>query len=393
MDPLLQIFSAGASCRRSQNRMWIGLSLLVIFCPGCGGSANSSTATESVSSTAGTAELSANQAEAGTSNSDGTNGKSAAATVKHGRGEVWVDEKGQKWFGDVPLDAFFDQPYAVASDVTPLAGNAAITAVVSNPGSTDVPDPTMTEPPFKAPETETTPPPAGGDSWGDLISEVELDNEVKAIRNFLNENLQSVSNYNASMLMIPPKAATLAALAGVAIEHPNSVSWKADAKYVRDLGKQMNAETLRSGPKDQKRILELYEAMSDTLNRSRPAGLAEPPESDGFAEASEMRLLMHRMDEAEKRMKTEAGTDTALTSRKEMVAHEAALMATLAKIVTLPGYGYEDDPKFTGYAKTVVEAAMAIKGAAEGNDFANYELALTKVSTTCSNCHSDYKNN
>ena len=36
---------------------------------------------------------------------------------------------------------------------------------------------------------------------------------------------------------------------------------------------------------------------------------------------------------------------------------------------------------------------MAIKGAAEGNDFATYELALTKVSTTCSNCHSDYKNN
>lgn len=76
-----------------------------------------------------------------------------------------------------------------------------------------------------------------------------------------------------------------------------------------------------------------------------------------------------------------------------MVAHEAAVLATLAKIATLPGYGYEDDPRFKGYASDVIQAAMAIKSAAAGNDFTNYELALTKISTTCSACHSDYKNN
>ena len=175
--------------------------------------------------------------------------------------------------------------------------------------------------------------------------------------------------------------------------HPNAVSWKDDAKFIRDLAKQMNSDTLRSGPKDQKRMQGLYEAISDTLNRSRPADLSEPPETDGFAEVSEMRLLMLRMEEAQNRMKTEAGTDSALTSRKDMVAHEAALMATFAKIVTLAGYGYEDDPKFKGYADEVVKAALAIKEAAVSNDFATYELSLTKVSTMCSNCHSDYKNN
>ncbi|MBC7967007.1 MAG: cytochrome c, partial [Fuerstia sp.] len=349
------------------------------------------TVTNNPGSAPGTTDPSANTATSGATGTDPAAGKSRTAAVKHGRGEVWVDEKGQKWFGDVPMDAFFDQPYTVASNATPIDGGSTPTAVVSNAGPTDVPVPTVTETPTAPSGTETTTPSASGDSWGNLISEVELDNEVKAIRNFLNENLQSVSNYNSSMLMIPSKAATLGALAGVAMEHPNAVSWKDDAKYVRDLAKQMNSETLRSGPKDQKRILGLYEAMSDTLNRSRPADLAEPPESDGFAEVSPMALLMRRMEEAQNRMKTEAGTDSALASRKEMVAHEAALMATFAKIVTLPGYGYEDDPKFTGYAKTVVEAALTIKGAAEGNDFATYELALTKVSTSCNNCHMDYK--
>ncbi len=384
--------SQNLSRRTIRNQAKLILTFILAICTGCGGgpvpasndqAAASSTASpsDSVSDTA--------TAQAAGGNSD----HAISATAKHGRGEVWVDEKGQKWFGDVPMDAFFDQPYTVASNSAPIGGDAATTAVAATTPESGDASPEMTETPVTVSSTDTPAVAASAGSWAELISETELDNEVKAIRNYLNENLQSVSNYNSAMLMIPPKAATLGALAGVAMEHPNAVTWKDDAKYVRDLAKQMNSDTLRSGPKDQKRLLGLYESVSDTLNRSRPAGLEEPPESDGFSEVSEMRLLMHRMDESEKRMKTEAGTDGALASRKDMVAHEAAMMATLAKIVTLPGYGYEDDDKFKGFALDVVKSGLAIKAAAESNDFAAYELSLTKVSTTCSNCHSEYKNN
>ena len=78
--------------------------------------------------------------------------------------------------------------------------------------------------------------------------------------------------------------------------------------------------------------------------------------------------------------------------KKAMVAHEASMMAVMAKIVAMPGYGYGDDAKFTGYANEVLKASQDIKTAAESGDFAGYEAALTRVSTTCSNCHSDFKN-
>ena len=92
----------------------------------------------------------------------------------------------------------------------------------------------------------------------------------------MNENLQSVGNYNSSMLMIPPKAAAMAVLANVALDHPDDVSWKDDAIYVRDLAKQMNSGPLQRGAKDQRRLLGLFESVSDTLNLSRPAGLPDP---------------------------------------------------------------------------------------------------------------------
>ncbi len=219
-----------------------------------------------------------------------------------------------------------------------------------------------------------------------------IDTEVKNIRNFFNETLQTVGSFNSSMLMLPPKAASLAVMAGVAMEHPDNVSWKEDAIYVRDLAKKMNASTLQRGAKDQKRLLELFEAISETLNRSRPAGLEEPNASDSFPEVAEMRFVMARMDEAEKRMRTEAGSQGAFQSGKEMVKHEAAILATLTHTVAMPGYGYGDDEKFVGYAKNVVDAARTILSAAEADDFATYELALSKVSTNCQACHSEYKN-
>lgn len=324
----------------------------------------------------------------------------SVSKTSHGRDEVWVDEKGQKWFGKVPMDAFLDEPYEVASNQTPIGG-APATVIAANTNTTGTPDGVATTNAAEPPMSEDSPATAetlegatgeGDDTWTSLISLVALEEEVKSIRNFMNENVKSVGTFNSSMLMIPPKAAALGALAGVAMEYPEAVSWKDDAKYIRNLAKKMNSDTLQRGAKDQKRIMGLFENIEDTLNRSKPAGLEEPPESDSFAEVSEMRLLMMRMGDAEKKMKTEAGTEGAMGAKKDMVAHEASMLAVMAKIVALPGYGYEDDAKFTDYAKTVIQAAQDARSAAQAGDFATYESALTKISTTCSNCHSDYKN-
>jgi hypothetical protein len=326
----------------------------------------------------------------------------STSKTRHKRDEVWVDENGQKWFGNVPMDAFFDNAYEVASNQESIGG--AVVAVADAGGAqepamtpaaaegsdaTAAPASDSPKPPM---ETTTAPAAGGENSWATLITAATIDEEVKSIRNFLNENVHSVGTFNSSMLMIPPKAAALGAVAGIVMEHPESISWKDDAKYVRDLAKKMNSSVLQRGAKDQKRIEELYDAVDATLSRSKPAGLEEPPESDSFAEVAEMRLLMMRMEEAEKRLKTEAGNESTMGEKKAMVAHEASMMAVMAKIVSMPAYGYGDDPKFTGYANEVLKASQDIKTAAESGDFAGYESALTRVSTTCSNCHSDYKN-
>lgn len=364
---------------------------LALVAPGCTGSSQPSTNTTPQSEPAAPAAEETQPAA------------TAAAPAKpRGRNEVWTDEKGQKWFGNVPMDAFFEQPYEVASNTTAIgAPDAAAPAVAMGDqtpaaepteavaATTPTPDPATPAPP--TPETPATTTPAGGDSWDTLLPLADLDEEIKSIRNFLQETVSSVGNYNSSMMMIPPKVATLAALAEVARQRQDSVSWKEDAAWVRDLAKKMNESPLQRGPKDQKRLQELFEGVSDIFNRSKPAGLEEPPAADSFAESAELRSLMKRMEEAEKNLKTEIGSADALASKKPMAQHEAAILAVLAKIATDKGYGYDDD-EFRGYGNGVVEAAQAIRTASEGGDFSGFEAAMSKVATSCQNCHSKYKN-
>lgn len=369
----------------------LALASLLLTC-GCGtGGSETPAATETTAA----------QPQAATEQTQATDTATAAPVKPRGRNEVWTDDNGQKWFGNVPMDAFFDQPYEVASNTTATGSAPAAEPQPAGemPAEAIAAAAPTAEPAASTPDTpgtpttlETPPTAAAADSWDQLIPLTDLDEEIKNIRNFMQETVSSVGNYNSSMTMIPPKVATLAALAEVARKQQESVSWKDDAAYVRNLAKKMNESPLQRGPKDHKRLQELFEGVSDILNRSKPAGLEEPPAEDSFAESAEMRSLMKRMEDAEKTLKTEIGSADALGSRRAMALHEAAILSVLAKIVTEPGYGYEDDAEFKGYGNSIVEAGQSIRAAAEAGDFAGFETAMSKVATTCQNCHSKYKN-
>lgn len=302
--------------------------------------------------------------------------------------ERWTDANGVEYLGNVPLDIFYDRPLkivmdnAAVSSTSPAADGAAETMVAADP-----PEDMATEP-----MDATTDSPATAAGWDEMIPVETLLNEINQIRNSLTQSLQSVGSYKRSMLMIPPQAATLAVLAGVAMEHPSEITWRDDAKYIRDLARQMNEDTLAPSKKDQTRLQILFENIVNTLNRSRPADLPEPDPELSFVDVAEMGHLMVRIDQAEKKLKTEAGTESAFGSKKDMIKHEAAILGTMTHVATLEGYGYFDDEEFLGYAKQVTDAAQRIRDSVDTGDFNGYELALTKVSTGCQSCHLVYRN-
>ncbi len=364
--------------------------VLCCICSGCGGSSENGDG-EPVTGAA---------AEAGQEQKAATAESVQAEAATRDRNEVWTDANGQKWFGKVPLDAFFDTPYEVATNGTSIggpAGNAEESTGAMAAGDGNPPEETVavamadsSEPPAADPAVASA---GGSQTWGELISAQVLDDEVKSVRNFLQENVTSVGTYNSSMLMIPPRAATLAALAELARQEPGDVSWAEDAGYVRDLAGKMNEAPLQRGAKDQRRLMELYEAVSDILNRSTPAGLDDPAEGVSFSDVAEMQLLMKRIESAEQLMRTEIGSEDAIREKAQFLVHEASVLGTLTRIISMEGYGYEDDEEFRGYAGQIVNATTQLKDAAATQNFGGFEEAMSAISTACQACHSVYKNN
>ena len=369
--------------------------LLLITLPGCG------------KSDPAPAESKRNAQQASTDTPDNTDDgdssppqKRASADIgkRRRQNEIWTDSDGRKYIGQVPMDIYYDDPNAIALNATPVNGGG-VTQVADagqgngmssgNPGGGIVEaNNTQTGSETGSDAGSETTASAGG--WDTMLPEKVLTDEITEVRNFLSATVQSVGSYNSSLAMIEPKVASLAILSNIAREHPAELTWKEDAAYIREFAKQMIVEPLQRGKKDQARLQELFENMQDTFNRSRPSDIADPPD-DGFPDVAAMSSVMKRMQDAQNRLMQEAGTESAFKSKKDLVQHEAAILQTFTHVISLEEYGY-DDEDFQGYAKAVEEAAKSIQAAADADDFAAYELSLSKISTSCQACHSDFKN-
>ena len=348
--------------------------LLALVAVGCGTSEPVTDATEQLPATT----LDDSAPDTATTHDSGT----AFDSVK-----IRKDADGRQYLGNVPLNVFFDDPLKVASDNTPVhvemtSSPAAHTSI--EPGQENGVDFADSESPAanKFPVSST--------DWSTVIPAEFLDSEIKAARNFLNQKLRTAGAYNASVTMIPPRAATVAILAAIAAEHPGRISWKNDAVYIRDLAAKMLESPLQRGPKDQRRLLALFEDMSDTLNRSRPAGLDEPADVT-YAEVADMRLVMMRLKSAESVLQTEIG-ESRFQSDSERVRHEAAMLGGLMKAMSTESYGYSENLDFLKYANGIIDGASALRQAVEADDFTAFELNLSRISTSCQACHREFKN-
>ena len=353
------------------------LLILCVILSGCGETSDSTSETDNSRDVAAStqAELAAE-----------TTPSVARAESTGGRrpDEVWEDEEGRRYLGNVPYDVFFDNPLEVAGD----SRSFDVTLDASSGSTSPVTDPPAAS--VEPPPASTTGGPAKVSGTPAMTVEV-IEAEVKAIRNFLNQKLRSVATYNSSVTMIPPRAATLALLAALAADHSGDISWKDDALYVRDLAARMNESMLRRGAYDQRRLLGLFEDLTDTLNRSRPAGLEEPVEAK-LAEVAEMGLLMDRLEAAEQTLRAEI-SEASFAEEKERVLHESRLLSGLMQAMATESFGYADDPDFLAHAQTVIGGAAEIQAAAEDGNYSAFELSVSKVVGGCQACHRAYRNN
>lgn len=304
--------------------------------------------------------------------------KKQSASKKSSSRHVRTDADGKKWVGDIPYDVFFDDPLTVASNSTSVAP--------ANNGNTP------------APSASESPAPAGSgtaagmtDDWKSVVSMEILEAEVKRIRNSMTGNLQAVSQYNAGYKELQIDGGTLAAVAAIIIEHPDSISWKEDAKYMRDLGTSIEEHAQKLGKKSFDATAIPYEQFLSILNRSKAPDIPEAEEKVPFADRADRGTLMRRLDNAFNTLKANVTTEAALEKEKETVLHESGILVALTKVIMHESYDLADDEDYLKLCQEMYDAGKSMEASVAGKDFDAYDSALSKILNSCTQCHTSYR--
>lgn len=305
------------------------------------------------------------------------------AAGKHGK--TMAAAPRQPMIGDIPLDVWFNDPLSE-----------------SKQGGTVAPAAKTQEKPKETAATKTTPPPetaaeapktAGVGDWASVIPLEDLQEETKAIRLNLQKYLASVNVYNGNQQsgLILSDGTVLAAMAAIALVHPEKVSWKDHAAQIRDISVEMTKKAKGLGQKPFDETKKAFDKIDALLSGNPPPGLEEAAADIPFSEVISRRGVMKRLQASSDALRANFQTEAALTKGQDEAAHTATIVAALTKMIGTEGYPDADAPEYQNFAKGLIEANLTMAKAAKDKDFAAFSEANGKVGKFCSECHGAYQ--
>lgn len=296
---------------------------------------------------------------------------------------------GRKWLGDIPYDVWFDDPLAVVANSQTVAAPPNMAANSGTGGTmaaTDVPTT-----PKPAAETPVATVAGGAVDWKQTISADELQEEVKRIRNRLTQQLQSTGTYSGNYKDIQSDGAVIAAIGAIVERHPDELSWKSNAKFVRELGGQLREASKALGKEGYDKSSAVFEKLTSVLAGSVPPDVGAADEKKPFGQAASRAGVMVRMQKAFDWLKSNITTEGKLKSEQETVMHETIVLLALSVVAADATYDSGEEDDYKKHAQKMIEASRAASAAAKEMDFSKFQEAMDKVNKTCSDCHNDYR--
>ena len=319
----------------------------------------------------------------------------AAGTGRSSRASnnlVRTDADGRQWIEDIPLDVWHDDPLETYGSNSQIAAAEPVRPptigeqpVTPTPGDSAAPS---AEPPGPG----ESPAPAGTD-WSELIAAPVLDAEAKSLRNQLTSALQTVATYNNNLQAIQWDGATLCAVAGIGIEHPEALSWKDKAPQIRDLAQKIEEAAQERGRDSFEATQVPFEQMISVFSGNVPAGLEPSEPSVPFAESASRGGLMRRMQESFDWLSKNINSADRLTDagNKDQLILETSILAALTKVVSLDGYASAEEPDYAQEAQALLQDALDARSAAQAGSYDAFREAVDRMETRCNTCHGTYR--
>ena len=242
------------------------------------------------------------------------------------------------------------------------------------------------------PVTPTVPPPASGEAtkWSEVISAEFLEAEIKAQATIAENATRIAGPFKAKEYKTAQSAfSMLSIMFGVLAQYDEEIRWKENATGMRDeLAKA--AAACKTG--DQYQAAKVQATSVGDLVRGIkidvPAGQGTP----AWSSLAEINAIMQRMElSQQKRMRPALASEADFKAEKEMIMHEASIMAVLAEVIQDKGFDAADNDDYQGWARSMKVAAIEIVTACKQDAHANATSNAAALGKACNDCHEGYR--
>jgi hypothetical protein len=303
----------------------------------------------------------------------------AAQTEKKAKPRV----KPKKFSPEETARVFFDDVFAVVIGTRPDLGRPAPN------GRT-----TIERTPAPEAVAENPSQPASASGWPQVISATTIENEIKAIKLLLDQDVTTPGDFKGrGYKACRTHFTTAATLFAVINEYGGDVRWKADAATARDVFARSAANAKVGTTQVFNEARQRKTDLEDLLNGNSPAERSSDPQNDWSA-ICDRQPLMQRLDAAfEGQLRKHAANKAEFTANKDRIVHEAEIIAAMAEVLTKDGLEDAGDETYDEFARNLKDAALTAVEGAQQDDYDKFRSSVGVLDQTCIACHDSYRSN
>lgn len=244
----------------------------------------------------------------------------------------------------------------------------------------------------KAREEAASAGPDDGAGWHRWLSAEVYESEVKRQVSALQQATATPSEFKGGGYGRAHVAlAVLSGMFAAASEHQDDLRWRDVAPTIRDALAQAGAACKTASDAAFRLVEQRAAGAGELIRGGRPTDLPAPRPDFDWGAAVGRAPLMLRMEECEKNLRPLLADARSFSRGSDEVLHEAQVLATLAQVVTIPGFEDASDSTYIDFAESLRDAAAEAASAAEAEDYPRAAKALSEIGRACNDCHESYR--
>jgi Cytochrome C' len=284
-----------------------------------------------------------------------------------------------KWSADV-LDAFFPDARTKLVGTRPDYEKASAASA------------TTTAPSASGTTPAATVVASRGNGWSNLIDAETIETEIKRLAQEVAKDVTAPAQFKGGGYKdCRREFSILAAMFGIAGEYDGDVRWKDSAPLLRDVFARAGRNCKVGTDQTFQEAIQRKQNLADLISGTRPKTSDAERKAD-WPQVADLPPLMQRMNIGQQdRLQKWLASKAEFAAHRDDVKHEAQMLATIADIISRPGYEYSDDDTYSEYARNLKQAESDVAAAVDQDNFDQARQAFGRASKACTECHEGYR--